>query len=370
MSLFQVFKMVFGVIASVVILYFLVTYAGVYGTGQQDVQRSLIMKNFRQLADDVWLTGNPSDFDFSKMNEEVYFDARQSPPVFRFGNSNMQVTNPMFFRYGDSVFAGRSQLDFGWWKFSFVVAAPEMVVVFSPLQNTEQVWGIMRDITALLPDTTAVNTKLRYAFCGYPGGRDISSPMEKFEFQRALGLNYETATFYSCSAQLPSNYILVTVSVGCSQSPSAGICVNPDGLFYIAGSDREYAYMDGLDIIAAIIGGTGSDMRGRASDDLYAYKQAAFRESMKFAADIMANRAQLLAGKLAALITGRRIEYGSEPAMCAGNYILLSNALQQVSAELAQPDYYNNNQALLVALSQSKAAYDALAANGCEVPKS
>ncbi len=368
LSVFQVFKMVFGVIASVFVLYFLVTYAGVYGSGQQDIQRSLIMKNFRQLADDVYLTGNAQVFDFSKMGKEIYFDTKASPAVFRFGNNYMEITNPLFFRYGDIVSVSRGGLEFGWWSFNFVVATPDMVVVFNPLQNTEEIWDVMKSVVEALPDTSATSAKMMYAFCGYSGASDVSTPVGKFEFQRALGLSYETTSFYLCSAQLPANYVLVTVSAGCAPNPVSGICVKPDGSFYMAGSDRGYDYMDGLDIVAAIVGGTGSDIRGHAGENLYIYKQASFRESMKLAADVMAQRAQLLSGELSGIITSGRLEQDSEPAACVSLYIILANSLRAVSSELANPDYYSSKIALKDALSQASSAYGALASKGCEVP--
>lgn len=366
LSIFQIFKMVFGVVASVAVLYFLITFAGAYSSSQQDTQRSMIMKNFRQLADDVYLSGNPFDFDLSKIKTDVYFDAGPEPPVLRYGNYQTGMANPMFFRYGDSVSVTKGQLDFGWWKFGFVEAVPEMTVIFNPLETSEAAWNAMRNITAALPDTIAAKTKFMYAFCGYPGAADISQPVERFDFQRALSLSYETVNFYSCSAAIGGNNILVTVSSGCTAGRS-GICVNPNGVFYIEGSDKTYYFMDGLDIAAAIIGGTNSDIHGLAGENLYIYKQKAFRSAMKLAADIMAQRAQLLSGELSGLIASGRIESDSEPAACASSYIRLVTALRSLSSALSQPDYYQNNQDTVSALSGASAAYRELAARGCEL---
>jgi hypothetical protein len=372
LSVFQIFKMVFGVVASIVVLYFLITYAGSYGESQKDVQRSLIMKNFRQLADDVYLSANPYDFDLSKFGASIYFDATASPPMFRFGNNEMEVDTPVFFRQGESLSVTRSALDYGWWSFAFVEAVPEMTVVFNPLDVTDDAWTVMKNITSALPDTIQTSTNVRYAFCGYPGPSDVTTPLERFEFYTLLSdFDFEGTTFYDCLAAMETNYELVTVSSACS-SGYRGICVNQaSGVFYIHGSADGHPYNDGLDIAAAVIGGTYDDgIHGINGEALYLYKQSALRKQMRLAAEITAGRARMMHDSLYEMVMDGRIAAGSDPYSCIAMYDQLRAAAEGVRAVLYYDNYYEDatfRANLRSALAQASAAYAGLASKGCEL---
>jgi hypothetical protein len=341
-------------------LYFLVTYAGSYGSSQQDLQRMLIMKNFRQLADDVYLTGNPSDFDLTKVGNGLLYDSKQEPAVFRFGNNRIDVINPMLFRYGEKVSVTRAQLDFGWWKFTFVEATPEMTVVFNPLDNTEESWDIMKNATSMLPDTASTDMKFRFAFCGYPSANDVSAPVEMFDFQHSLLMEHAGLVFSACSSPMSGNQVLVTLSGSCAPNPANGICITAD-TFYMAGSARGYKYSASLDLAAAIIGGTENGLSGHSGENLYQYKQRTFSESMVFASEIMAQRSRMLSGKLSDLIASGKVSRDSEQAACASSYARLAGALNVVSSA--------GGLDLMAALSSAADAYSELKSKGCELVK-
>ncbi|MFQ5647980.1 MAG: hypothetical protein ACE5FW_01975, partial [Candidatus Aenigmatarchaeota archaeon] len=100
-SVYQMFKIVTGLIISGFILYFLVSYAGVYAGTQEDIQRALIQRNFFRVVQDVYYTGTPFTFtDFARAQLDISIDPTEPAGlVTKLGKFPFPV--PMIFAPGD-----------------------------------------------------------------------------------------------------------------------------------------------------------------------------------------------------------------------------------------------------------------------------
>ncbi len=380
-SIYQLFKIIFGLVASGFILYFLIHYTGIYITMQEDVMRVLIIQNFRKATQDVYFTGNPINFsDFGRLDFTLYFDGQAEPPVMRSEVGEMVFLTPMFFSPSDEVFIDRNHLDHGWFKFYFVEALPEFFIIFNPLdtglwQDTD--WDLMKNITALFPSTIGRTPKVRFGFCGYPDEDNLSDTWERYDFldspSAVLKQSHAATTFSRCNASMSWNQRLVTISQSCLPDfITQGICIQPPDIYgigfaYINGSDSSYMYKDSLDLVAMIIGGDERDIYGISTlgENLYEYKNKIWRERVRLASMITGRRAQLIETKLPADIT--------ELNECKTLYASLKNTLyfgpEPVYDLLSQQDYYtshNTARDLLERLAEAKSVYQDLVNKGCE----
>ena len=101
-QVFQVFKLVMGIMISVFVLYFLVNYAGSYATVQEEMRLGKIMQNFDKGVRDVYTTGNPASYDgFAKAKDEISFDVAKPPGIVtKLGKQSLSV--PAFFKQFES----------------------------------------------------------------------------------------------------------------------------------------------------------------------------------------------------------------------------------------------------------------------------
>jgi len=374
-SIYKLFRIIFGIIASVFILYFLIYYSAVYSEMQRDTQRVLILKAFKKTAQDVYLTGIPINFSqFSKLEFDLYFEGTAEPPKLRSSVSSMIVMTPLFFAQGDNIFIERLDLDYGWWKFDFVEAVPDMTIIFNPLENTEEIWDMMKNITKTLPDTTNFRPKVTFGFCdginldeNLCGGK----PCERYDFLNILNQQHGGVGFSKCTAGMDKEkYRLVTVSSSCRHGfADKGICIVPSqtdiGNFYINGSAETYIYKDPLDLVSAIIGGDSVSIYGIGAEELFKYKNKILGNRMKIMSKVMAQRSVLISGRLQA---------NTNWTECVIPYKNLADTLyfggqDSISNILSNENYYKNLPLLMQLknkLNEARAQYQELVDKGCE----
>ncbi len=360
-SIYQVFKLIFGLIVSAVMLFFLINYSGIYGSTQADINRALIMKNFMKAAQDVYMTGNPTNFtDFSRLEFDLTFRGMSDPPVIKSNTGfvpDTPVRIPLFFYPGRKIFIDRNHLDYGFWKFYFVEAVPEMTVIFTITGDQTDLAEVIVDY---FPSTQYFEPKMKFGFCSNLfTGRDCGTAAvpdfcERYQFQ-ASGYVYQSECTEDLSAK---KYRLVKISDPCN-SAEGGICIEPPltdqhfiGYAYLSGS--RYLYKDPVDLVALIIGGEEEDMFGTPlGETLYKYKNRVFRERLLLASKIFSRRAILLSP-------------GSE---CASDYTNFASALNSIQGTLSESDYYTDPylvRDLLDELDQAESHYDTLVGKGCE----
>ena len=99
--------MIFGLIASIFIIMFLVQYSGQYSGFEEQSQSITILKNFNKVAGDVYLTSNSIDFDdFSYYGLDECYVRFNEPdtPVIKCGDIDYPTYIPTIFRSAQKGF--------------------------------------------------------------------------------------------------------------------------------------------------------------------------------------------------------------------------------------------------------------------------
>lgn len=362
LSLYEMFKVIFGLVMSSFILLIIVHFIGVYTQLDQDAERAQILKNFLKGAEDAYTTGNPLTFtDFRRQEFTLSFD-RTPPPGIVSDVGKNPVLFPLFFRPGKEIFVSQGQLEMGWWTFRFVEAFPGARFLFSPVEGGEQSWKLVRDIAFFLPDSEFFSPTITFGVCDGQPQELCAGGCERQAFLAAV--RGRSAPVQECTVQnLPAGTILITVASSCSPSrTSRGYCLTPpsQGIGRIFLSDQPpLLYKDPVDIVAALAGGEEKDLYGSSGATIHGYKNDAFRQEVLLGAEVMEQRAFLLA------IEHRKAR-GEE---CAQAFDRLRETLQVVQSSLSDPQYYQDPAeaaGLGVALAEARAAQQALADQGCD----
>jgi hypothetical protein len=243
------------------------------------------------------------------------------------------------------------------------------MVVFTPMDTSDSTWDLMRNITEALPSTENIDANITFGFCdGSELIEDLcGGPCDKRRFLEVLD-SFDSVQSRSaaseCRASLSDDRMLVTISNGCSSLvPEHGVCVKPPrsgfGTAYLAGSDREFPYKDMLDILALLIGGSGTDAFGKTGGEkLYDYKNELWNKRMSLAAEIARQRMLLVSGK-SGNQQCRQIYSELSTMLCPGTYSV---------CDLAEKDYTNPSITgrLAEVLGMSRSLYQELVSLGCE----
>ncbi|MCX6814161.1 MAG: hypothetical protein NTY20_00705 [Candidatus Aenigmarchaeota archaeon] len=365
LAVHRIFQMIFGIIVSFTILYFLITYSGDYAGVQKDKQRAEILVSFSHDVRSVYLTGISTNFTyFSRYDFSSCFvnaTEKSIPEIICLDSrvSRIPIETPVIFKPGQQVYIGRDSLDYGWWICGFAEAIPSTTFVFAP-ENTDEAWEVMTNIVQHLPDTSDdwSVVKVTFAFCDGPqilyvcGGR----PCDKSDFLSILSSGPLGASFSPCTADLKGKR-LVTISGSCGSEK--GVCINPPnskgvGNAFVEGSGKTYVYKDPLDLVALSVGGSEKDDFGRTeAEKIYGYKNSVLMPRISLAAEVMSKRSVLIAGDI------------PEETGCGAVYIELSQVLDRISPSMdytSVSDMYNLNDNL----NKAKEIYQRLVDLGCE----
>lgn len=365
LAVHRIFQMIFGIIVSVTILYFLIMYSGDYASLQKDRQRAEILVSFTHEVRSVYLTGISTNFThFSRYNfSSCFANATQGsiPEIICMDSqvSGIPMEIPVILQPGSQVYIGRDTLDYGWWVFGFAEVMPSTVFVFNPVDNSEAAWELMRNMVEHLPDTSDDWSVVSVAFAFCDGSRILyvcgGRPCEKSDFLSILGSGPLGASFSPCTANRDGNMRFVSITASCESGSS--VCIKPPnsmgvGNAFVQGSGRTYVYKDPLDLVALSLGGSGKDEFGRTgAEKIYEYKNSVLMSRLSLAAQVMSKRAVLIAAEA--------------PGDCGPVYIELSQVLDRVpfSADYTSvSEMYDLNDNL----NKAKALYQNLLDLGCE----
>ncbi|MFC2143873.1 hypothetical protein ACFLQO_00720 [Candidatus Aenigmatarchaeota archaeon] len=368
-SLYRMFQIIFGIVVSVFILYFLIQYTGNYAGFQEDVQRVKILRNLKTTTESVYTYGNPvvftdtSMYDFSSCYMSV---VEPNPPEIRcdFGHIG-PVFIPTLLSLGKSmVVVDSSEMNFGWHVMRWTIVMPRTKIIFNPMESSPHVWDLMKNITNMLPATDNLQEKVTFGFCD---GNEIIEDIcggdcEKYGFLEVLETNRASAN--KCTARIPNGYTLITISSQCRMGFSdSGVCIVPPtqgtGMAYLYESGEDFVYKDYFDILALVLGGSRKDVFGKtAGERLYSYKNNIWKDRISIAAGIMKQRMLLVSG---------RYQASGEYMGCVPIYISLSGALGSIEAtlegDITNPSIARN---LAIRLSEAKSLHSSLVNLGCE----
>ncbi len=331
MEAFQAFRLIFGLIISAFVLYFIISYVGTYSATQEDIVRGQILKAFRDISRDVWAYGVSTNFsDFGRLPFTINFDiAPVNRPILRTDIGEWELPIPTFFTFGKSVWIDRTTFDLGWWQFRVVTAQPETVFVFNPKDRAWVDFAI--NLVELLPDTAGKQPRIQYAYCP-----DIQ-PMDKITF---ISINPTTVPTTSCEmSKLKPHHKLIVISSTCS-TPSVGICITPPtggvGQARLAGSTKSYSYLGEwpFGLLGLMIGYTNSSVWGLAGDEMYQAANIWFKNEIGMAAQLMAQRATLLKNNITGL-TAQGLDPNSDAYKCWERYKGLSEILNEIEKDLS-----------------------------------
>jgi len=408
-SVYRVFQMIFGLIASIFILFFILQYTSSYEDIQQLSHSAIILGNFNKVAGDVYLTNNPIDFnDFSYFDLGACFTLFNLPddPVIRCNDIEYPTTLPMIFHSGDKVLIDGSYIDNGWWKTNYLLVYPELRILFNPLEENNDVKEIMIQITSMFncewgvegymcsdiaggsayATSLTLQPRVKFGFCD---GNSYNTKMcdsdddeyddvcERYYFFPLIFADYGEIEL--CEAEFPNDlFKVVTITKDCfSTDPinppnpinlyedlEKGVCIETSssgvGRMRIAGSTTVYIYKDILDIMALVIGG----------DEMSIFNKNLGRSNYVFKNEVMSRRLALAA----------KVEYERHKLLwilnknvdCDPFYAMITEALcsstdSKTICQLALGDYYDQSTMLdlRTKLDQAESAYRHLRNYGC-----
>ncbi len=382
-SVYKIFQIIFGLIFSILILFFLIQYAQNYAGFAETKNEVTIMDNFRHTARDVFFSGNPVVFDDTDQYDFSSCRIEYSPPndpqiKCSFGEV-APVLVPVLFslRNKEKSVVWRSSIDYGWWKEDFSAALPETTIIFTPEDVSEETWNLMEDIVSSFPSTSNFDVKIAFGLCdgdslvGMCGGNKC----EKDAFLPFIDiLRNSPISAEKCTVPLNDRQVLVTISHSCSPGyVGNGICIKPQsgyrgfGYIYTSRPDDTYVYKDTADILSLIIGGEKEDPFGKTgAERLYEYKNSFFTKKLSLAARIMQNRATVLKSEYQERcdpIVSPRSTY----CVCHPLYNTLESTLSDVQSKIVEGcTSFSCMDNLKTSLDEAQDAYDKLVEKGCE----
>ncbi len=261
-SVFQIFKIILGVIISAFILFIVLRFAGSYTEIGESSRQVSIMVNFKKSMEDVYTTGISTDFEMKDLEIIAY-----RPPYIHADVSNVDMDPvPLFLVPGEKFSVYRNEYDLEWWKFYFIEVFPETKILFIPLGNDEKIWSVIGEMAKSMPSTENTQTKVKFFL-----GCNKTDPVWLYPLgERNKFLDYWLPRFAGAEVDIlgpcddtenlkREGYRIITVSE--DESVEADFLVKPSddgvGHVYIKNVDgqEEYVYKNGLELVALLLGG-------------------------------------------------------------------------------------------------------------------
>ena len=356
-SVFQMFKIIAGLLMSVFIIYFAVSYSGTYTQVQSGISGNQELRDFVETSRNVYLTGNPSNFKFTKKPTFNYESGSLGSIVY--GQATAYPKNPILFSAGERIFIDSNSLGLGWTDYKFTEAMPETHVILNPLDTSPQTMQLLQDTTLLMPSTAYFKPDVVFGFCdsGSIAYNFCNGWCERDDF--SFYLLTPGLSFGECTAAMPPGYMLLTAAEDCTGK--AGVCIGPpdsNGMGLAFADGRQMLYKDPLDIAALVIGGA----------EAYDYKNSDFAETIAFESAAEAARARLLEARLKGLLASGSLDPRSNPGKCAQAYSNFAASLDAVGQGLEKGYHTDPAKAVAAAnaLKQAKLAFGSLKSLGCE----
>ncbi len=286
-SVFDVFKIILGVIISVFILFILLRFAGSYTEIGESGRQVSIMVNLKKSIEDVYTTGISTDFE----TKESGLILGYRPPYIETRVSFVDMEPvPLFLVPGEKLSINRNEYDLGWWKFYFIEVLPETNILFVPLDSEQTTLLLIGNITRFLPSTE--NTKIKTKIGIGCNGTEFWFGWERYKFldvilPRLMTTEMQLNKCENVEYFMDKGFRMVTLAKEASDADFVVKPLSEDmGYVYIKTSEgqEEYIYKNGLDIVALLLGGSR----------FYNYSNQKFFRELEVAIDIATKESGIL----------------------------------------------------------------------------
>ncbi|MBN2043271.1 MAG: hypothetical protein JW754_05720 [Candidatus Aenigmarchaeota archaeon] len=352
LSVFQLFKIIFGIVFSAFVLITIMRFSFSYTDIGESSQQAAVLIGFRKVINDVYTTGIPGDYSINNVNDVIM---RYRPPDIISAITPLSI-EPMTVLMvpGEDMGVYRNEYDLGWYSFYYMEVLPKMNVLINPLNATESVWDTAKNVVSAFPSTENIYTKVKFGFgCrnSYPFN-DENWERERFEdsILAWAEVSGEYNNLSVCPLDTPAmDYFDDRITISPAFTVVDGILVVPmdgdTGYIYPDTSDPmlKYFYKNPIDVVSFFLGG----------DEFYNYTNKKFLNELKFAATLKINEINVL-----------RPNMGTD---CVGHYQELEGMLNAIKT-LAAQDY--RNQASMLSLNEmikeSVSKYKEIGDEGCD----
>lgn len=282
-SVFQIFRVLMGVIVFIFVLTFFLRISDMYSSTQVRGNMLETVNVFDHTATQVYTSGNPSTFPGFDDFEILVYEA----PKIKHNAGQKTLSVPVFFVTGTGeVLLERRCLEFGWYRWCMVLAFPRGTkILFTPLDNTQQTRDLIVEVVDNLPST------IQFGFCNGNDARTANKDDFLSFIAGSAGTSYQ-----QCDVSLPEHYRLLTISSSGLPQPQDNqtvfhMIIDPAaGEVYDAapgGSAQSRPYHGWMDIAVFMTGGH------KALD----HKEAVFTLELGAATSIMHQRTVLVSQK-------------------------------------------------------------------------
>jgi hypothetical protein len=275
LSVFQIFKMVLGVIVFVFVITFFLRLSDMYsGTGERWGEFEVV-DSLDKVVMQTYTSGNPTVFsEFRDFNLILY----EAPKViFSSGQKTLSVPVFMIPNNADITLERRCD-DYGWFRFCWIFGYTDTTkILFAPVDNTEESRGTIIKIVNALPDS------FEFGYCN-----DSNTPQKgtKGSFLDFIS-GIEGKSFEDCKLSFPDNTVLITMGktseIAENELVISGSTVKDSRNLLV----QERTFSDD-DIIPLVTGGIP------ALD----YKKSVFERDLKASSRIMWERTKLVYDKI------------------------------------------------------------------------
>jgi len=279
-SVFQIFRMLIGIIVFIFVLTFFLQVAGMYSTTQERSKKLDAMSAFDQIASQAYTSENPATFSgFTDMETLVY-----EPPKLKTEAGQKTLSVPVLFMPGKGQINMEKRCsEYGWFRSCWVYAFPEATkIVFNMLDASQETRALVADAVRLLPAT------IQFGYCS---GSDAMVSGRDGYLSYLASLSYGDAP---CQVQMLglSQLVVVDRTFNYTRMPNGTVFMATEPRTLVSGAPKSWAlpagYSDGMDVAAFLTGGAAS----------LEYKRSAFQKELLVSTRVMKERTILVSQKM------------------------------------------------------------------------
>ena len=221
-SVFQIFKMLLGIIVFVFIVTIFLQMSNSYTDLKQTGRQYSVAENFVYAVTQSYISGNPSEFEGFDDPETIFYDyvPEKGVSYIRFDAGQQIVAVPTFaiLEKHYKILTERICDDYSWFTFCWVYAYPnEGRILFNPVTNTQDARDLMKDAIGKLPNNVG------YGLCRNTQTMDLT----KEDMLDYIDTTMPSQSYALCTIEIPDRDRLVIIGGPMSAPEKNTINVNP-----------------------------------------------------------------------------------------------------------------------------------------------